>query len=124
MERANILVVDDSVLVLLGLNKVLLNNDLNAFIASDAKKAFEILNTEKIDLVVLDLMMPEITGIEVLEHMKSNEITKNIPVIVLSGTQETDIIKESLKKGAAEFLYKPINPDSLVAHIENILRKQ
>ena len=121
-KKSNILIVDDSVLVLLGLNKTLLNNNLNAFMASDGKKALEILNKEKIDLVLLDLLMPGIDGYEILDFMRSNEKFREIPVLVLSSVQEEEEIEKARKKGATEFLHKPILPKELIRHINKALK--
>ena len=122
IKKSNILIVDDSVLVLLGLNKTLLNNNLNAFMASDGKKALEILNIEKIDLVLLDLLMPGIDGYEILDFMKTNDKFKNIPVLVLSSVQEDEEIEKARNKGATEFLHKPILPKELIRHINKALK--
>ncbi|HBX50682.1 MAG: hypothetical protein A2275_02850 [Bacteroidetes bacterium RIFOXYA12_FULL_35_11] len=122
IKKSNILIVDDSVLVLLGLNKTLLNNNLNAFMASDGKKALEILNKEKIDLVLLDLLMPGIDGYEILDFMKTNDKFKNIPVLVLSSVQEDEEIEKARNKGATEFLHKPILPKELIRHINKALK--
>lgn len=122
MKKANILVVDDSVLVLLGLNKTLFNNNLNVFLAPDGQKAEQILLKEKIDLVLLDLILPDLSGYEIIDHMKSNEKLKNIPIFVISGSVEADAEKRALDGGVELFLRKPVQPAELIKQIKNILK--
>lgn len=122
MKKANILVVDDSVLVLLGLNKTLFNNNLNVFLAPDGQKAEQILAKEKIDLVLLDLILPDLSGYDIIDHMKASEKLKNIPVIVISGSVEPDSEKRVKDKGVELYLHKPVQPPDLIKHIKNILK--
>lgn len=122
MKKANILVVDDSVLVLLGLNKTLLNNNLNVYLAPDGQKAEQILNKEKIDLVLLDLMLPDISGFEIIDKMKSIDKLKSIPVIVISGSVESDSQEKARAKGVELYLHKPVQPTDLIRHIKTVLK--
>lgn len=121
MKKANILVVDDSVLVLLGLNKTLLNNNLNVYLAPDGQKAEQILLKEKIDLVLLDLMLPDISGFEIIDRMRANDKMKAIPVIIISGSVEADSVDKAKAKGVDLYLHKPIQPAELIRHIKNVL---
>lgn len=122
-KKQNVLVVDDSVLILLGLKKTLLDNDIRAYLAHDGKKAIEILMTEKIDLVLLDLMMPVTSGVEVVEFMKNNSDLSKIPIVVISGASDTALLEQVKQKGVYDILQKPVMPKTLIRVINKALDK-
>ncbi len=89
--------------------------------AVDGGKALEIATKEKPDLVLLDVMMPVMNGFQVLRKLKSQEETKNIPVIMLtSKVQEKDIVV-GLESGAADYITKPFSFAELVARVNRTL---
>ena len=75
------------------------------------------------DLILLDIMLPEIDGLEVCENLKDNSITKNIPVVMLTAKDTEQDIIEGLKTGASDYLTKPFSPRVLLARIKDILRQ-
>jgi diguanylate cyclase (GGDEF)-like protein len=77
--------------------------------ACNGREALDILGSQKIDLVILDLMMPEVSGFEVLEQMQSDSAMKHIPVIVLSALEDSDSIARALSMGAHDVLSKNID---------------
>jgi DNA-binding response OmpR family regulator len=89
----------------------------------DGSSALEAVKSEKPDLVILDVMMPNMNGFEVLEQIKNDESVKHIPVIMLTAQgQESDIVG-AIDKGAADYLVKPFRPAELVARIKRFLVK-
>lgn len=113
MKKLNVLIVDDD-FINLKLLEVLLKKYESVgkiFEAKNGVEAIDILKKESIDLMLLDILMPVMDGIEVLKIIKSDENLKNIPVIVLS-TDETKKI-ESLDNGANDFINKPIREQIL-----------
>ena len=89
--------------------------------AVDGGKALEIATKEKPDLVLLDVMMPVMNGFQVLRKLKSQEETKNIPVIMLtSKVQEKDIVV-GLESGAADYITKPFSFAELIARVNRTL---
>ena len=89
--------------------------------AVDGGKALEIATKEKPDLVLLDVMMPVMNGFQVLRKLKSQEETKNIPVIMLtSKVQEKDIVV-GLEAGAADYITKPFSFAELIARVNRTL---
>src|SRR6187402_2403528 len=92
--------------------------------AEDGYQALEMLAAEHFDIVLLDLMMPGIDGYEVLSRIKQNPSLANIPVIMISAMDETDITARCIELGAADYLTKPFNPILLRARIEACLREK
>ncbi|MBI9067941.1 MAG: response regulator transcription factor [Salinivirgaceae bacterium] len=75
------------------------------------------------DLIVSDLNMPELDGKTLLDQLKSSEVFKHIPVIILSSIDKSSERVELIKSGASDYLSKPFNPEELNVRIENQLRK-
>ena len=88
--------------------------------AYNGRECLEKVDSEKPDLILLDLMMPEMTGFEVLEVLKGNPETANIPVIMLTArTQDQDVLK-GWQSGVECYLTKPFNPIELITFIKRI----
>ncbi len=87
-------------------------------VALDGEEALEIVNEEKPDLVLLDIVMPGIDGFEVCTRMKSNPETSGIPVIFLSGNDSTEEKEKGMKLGAADYLTKPVDSELLITKIK------
>jgi class 3 adenylate cyclase len=92
---------------------------LDALEASDGEEALELLraNIGAIDLVLLDVVMPELDGYETLAAMKTDEAIRHIPVIIVSGVEELESVVRCIELGATDYLTKPINPRILAARI-------
>lgn len=91
-------------------------------LASNGKEALEKINCNRYDLVTLDLIMPEYSGLEVLTELK--KITPNIPVMVITGNATEKIINEAGVMGACSVLYKPIMLESFIAELTATLSNQ
>jgi len=119
-KQKKILIVDDTkenIDVLAGFLR-----DYRLFIAMNGKLALYIANEKIPDLILLDIMMPEMDGYEVCKQLKSNELTKNIPIIFITAkSSEEDEIK-GLQLGAVDFILKPISPPIVKARIETHLK--
>jgi len=89
--------------------------------AIDGGKALEMAMKEKPDLILLDIMMPVMSGVQVLRKLKSQEETKSIPVIMLTAkAQEQDIV-DALKGGAVDYVTKPFSFAELAARVNRVL---
>lgn len=112
-----ILIVDDvmsSVLLL----KVLLTNEKFAIAtASNGRQALEQVEKENPDLVLLDVMMPDMSGFEVAQHLKSNPNTADIPIIFLTALNSTADIVKGFQVGANDFISKPFNKEELIIRV-------
>ena len=87
--------------------------------AEDGIEAIEIVKTNEVDLVILDLMMPNKNGYEVLKELKNNPLYSDIPIIVNSSVTDMDSIKQTLEMGAVDYFTKPLTPEQM----EEILLK-
>ena len=88
------------------------------------RRALEILEVEEFDLILLDLLMPDLNGFQVLELLKADERLHDIPVIMISGLQETDSVIRCIEAGAEDYLSKPFNPVLLRARISACLERK
>jgi adenylate cyclase len=119
-----ILVVDDSVENLQVLT-ALLRDKYKVKVAKSGAKALEILETDpSVDLILLDIMMPEMDGYEVCEKIKSSPATSKIPVIFLTALNESSDETNGFKAGGADFITKPFNADVVLARIGTHLELQ
>ncbi len=115
-----VLVVDDEATILRLITMHLEMNAMRVRIARNGAEALAALDTEPADLVVLDVMMPEMDGAEALRRIRA---TSDIPVIMLTAsTQDADRVR-LLAAGADDCLTKPFNPDELAARVETVLRR-
>jgi len=92
--------------------------------AKNGRRALEMIQKDRFDLVLLDVMMPEMNGYHVLTHMKSDISWKNIPVIMISALEEMDSVVQCIELGAEDYLPKPFNPVLLKARINACLEKK
>lgn len=91
--------------------------------AFDGKKAWEMINTEKPDLVILDLMMPEISGMEVCRMVRRQDTTASLPIIMLTAKSDSVDKILGLEVGADDYLTKPFHVRELIARIRAVLRR-
>jgi two-component system, sensor histidine kinase and response regulator len=120
--NSNILIVDDEIGNIFFLKRVLNGEGYKTMTAMTGMDALKILQDTIPDLIMLDIMMPEMTGLEVLEKIKENDATRNIPVIMVSAKTETHDIKTALDLGALEYLRKPVEEIELLARLRTALR--
>ena len=93
-------------------------------VAADGEQALEILGEQEFDLVLLDLMMPGLSGFDVLQRLKVDSELRDIPVIMISALDETDSVIRCIEAGADDYLPKPFNPILLKARIRSGLEKK
>jgi len=87
-----------------------------------AKEAYNVLSKEDIDLIILDIMMPDIDGLEACKHIKSNPESKDIPIIIATAKADLDTLKKGFEVGANDYVRKPITNDvELLARVKNAL---
>jgi signal transduction histidine kinase len=122
MNDFTILIVDDFLQNIKVLGMILQQEGYSISYALSGKQALEILGNLKVDLVLLDLFMPEMNGIEVCQKIKSNPKYQEIPVIFLTASQEEQSILEAFAVGAADYVTKPFKPLELLARVKNHLQ--
>ena len=94
----------------------------NIICVLSAKEAYKELAKNNIDLILLDIMMPEINGIEACKHIKNDVLYKDIPIIIVTAKADLQTLKSSFEAGASDYIRKPIlNEIELIARVENAL---
>lgn len=119
----SILVVDDGELERKTARKILESKGFKVTCAEDGVRAFEIIERELFDLLLLDVMMPNLSGPDLCKRLKANERTQNIPVIFLTGSDTPTNIINCYDLGAEQFLAKPVDAKLLIKQIEGIFRE-
>ncbi|MHC4425103.1 MAG: response regulator [Planctomycetota bacterium] len=110
----NVLIVDDSSLTRKAIRRIVNMIGLDVgqiFEAENGVEALKVLDETNIGMVLADLNMPEMGGIEMIYHMRGNEATRNIPVVILSTESSTTVIEGLLADGAKDYLHKPFTPE-------------
>jgi two-component system alkaline phosphatase synthesis response regulator PhoP/two-component system response regulator VicR len=92
--------------------------------AGNGREALEKVKSEKPDLIVMDVMMPEMDGFEALENLKADEATAQIPVIMLTAKAQDADVFSGWQKGADLYLTKPFNPSELLTFVKRIFANQ
>ncbi len=122
--EGHILVVDDNRMNRDLISRRLLNQGYQVSCATNGKQGITMLEAEEFDLVLLDIMMPELNGYQVLKYIKADEGLQNIPVIMISALDEIDSVVRCIEMGAEDYLTKPFNPILLKARIGACLEKK
>lgn len=123
-EHGHILVVDDNRLNRLKLANSLEQQGHTVALAENGVQALEMMRAEPFDLVLLDIVMPEMDGFEVLERMHDDVTLRELPVIVISALDELDSVVRGIEMGAEDYLPKPFDPILLRARIHASLEKK
>lgn len=121
---SEILVVDDEKNIRLVVGKSLEKSGFKVEYAADGVQAVEKANDLNPNLVLLDLRLPKMNGFLVLEALKSDAATEEIPVIIVSALSEEDDIQKAISLGAEDFLVKPITQSDLLAAVESNIRTE
>ena len=116
-----ILIVDDLKQNLKLLNVILEANDYQTSLALSGRDALERLKVLTPDLILLDLMMPDMSGLEVCRTIKSQDKYQNIPIIFLTASQEESHLQEAFNLGAADYVTKPFRKAELLSRINTQL---
>ena len=116
-----ILIVDDDPYILLSLEFLMKKGGNEVMIARNGTEALETINTKKPDLILLDIMMPDVDGYSICKYIKSTKALKDIIVVFLTAkTQEADVEK-GYKLGAAKYISKPFSTRELVKEVKELL---
>lgn len=119
---SQILIVDDEALNVKVVRKYLTEAGYTNFVTtSDPSEAIELIRQEKPDLILLDIMMPEVSGIDILHVMSLDPNLHHIPVVVLTASTDSDVKHVCLELGVSDFLTKPIDPTDLLPRVRNML---
>lgn len=116
-KKIKVLIVDDEPNILLSLEFLMKKEGYYVFIARDGEEAFEILNREQPDIVLLDIMMPKVDGYQVCEFIKNNSFTAQTKVIFLSAKSKEVDVEKGYSVGADLYISKPFSTRDLVKKV-------
>lgn len=116
-----ILAVDDDEDILALIKLILKQHGLEMIQATSGMEALERLTHDLPDLVILDLMMPEMDGLEVCRHIRADPRTAHLPVMILTARTQPESRAEAFRAGADDYVTKPVHPGELVARLRAIL---
>ncbi|WP_024614948.1 response regulator transcription factor [Clostridium sp. Ade.TY] len=118
--KKSILIVEDEIRIRFLIRDYFINEDFNVYEAEDGEKGIDIFSKEKIDLIILDIMMPKMDGITFLKKIRS---VSSVPVILLTAKSEEDDKLQGYEVGADDYMTKPFSPKVLVAKSKALLKR-
>lgn len=121
MTNKKVLVVDDEIHIVHVVAIKLRNNGYDVISADNGADAFDMVLSEKPDIIVTDYQMPIMTGLELITQLRANEKTKDIPVIMLTARNFAIEQKQTQNLNISAFLSKPFSPKELLRNIEDVL---
>lgn len=116
--KKKVLVIDDENDILLIIKSALHEEGYDVTTANNGYDGLALAEDASPDLIILDIMMPEMDGFEVLQQLKENEKTAQIPVVILTGMSSKDKIREALNKGIDYYIVKPFEYQDLVSKVK------
>ncbi len=114
----NVLVIDDSIFMCKQIQKILAVRNYNSLVALTAQDGLEKINTNKVNLIVLDMELPDKHGLELLHEIREKDEFCHIPIIILSGNNDPELIRDCLKSGASDFILKPFNIEEFILKVD------
>jgi putative two-component system response regulator len=120
--QPKIMIIDDDVLTIEVVKEHLkIDGYENVFSTDDAVHALSTIDREQPDVVLLDIRMPKLSGLDILKEMRGDRLMTDVPVIVLTATTDSEVKLQALELGATDLLQKPIHSGELLARLRNIL---
>lgn len=114
-----ILICEDEEIMLTALQFRLQKQGYDVILAEDGKEAMEKLETESPDFMVADIMMPYVTGLELISHVRTVKNSK-MPIIIISAMNNDETVLEAFRLGADDFIAKPFKPNELILRIKRL----
>jgi putative nucleotidyltransferase with HDIG domain len=121
MQKEKVMVIDDEELILQLSKDILTNYNYEVRTISDGNEGMGILEREKFDLLLVDIRMPGVSGMDVIKHVRASD--KEIPIIIITAHGTLDIATNALRLGAQGFILKPFTPDDLTSAVAEALEK-
>ena len=122
-DKKSILIVDDEKSNIIALTHIL-RDEYSVYVTRDSRDAFEMAKSNKPDIIILDILMPEMDGYEVITALKKSRATKNIPVIFVSGLASPEAIKKGMSLGAADYIPKPFESSTVGSKVKKLILKK
>lgn len=121
---SKVVVIDDEPFILMMIEDKLRRAGIDVVALRESVDAVDVIRKEKPDLVLMDWMMPEISGLEVCKSLKADHELKDIPIFMLSAKGQEEDIKRGLESGVAKYLTKPFSPKALLEIVQEELDKK
>ena len=121
VEKKKVLVIDDDDTIIAQVEAILDQNGFIPIVASNGPSGLEKTKSENPDVIMLDRRMPDMNGSEVLDVLKGDESTQDIPVIMLTGDNDIKDVSENFEQGAVDYIVKPFSADNIVMRIQKVL---
>ena len=122
VEQATIMMVDDEIIIVETLENLLEDAGYKNFVSTtNPKEAIDLMQTKKPDIVLLDVMMPEVTGLDLLETMAMDAELQHLPSIIITAATDSGTKLKALELGATDVLNKPVDPSELALRVRNTL---
>ena len=118
--KMRIMVVDDSVLMRRHAARALKQSHHDVIEAGDGRKCIDLLQTEAVDIILLDWNMPEMNGLEALTKIRSDHRYANIKILMMTSENKNERIQEALDRGADEYIMKPLSEEIIIEKINSI----
>lgn len=119
-----VVVIDDEPFILMMLEDRLRVAGMRVVALNESRNALEVIRKEMPDLIILDWMMPEVSGLEICTSLKNEPVLSDIPVIMLTAKGDDSHQQLGLKCGVTRYITKPFSPKALVGMVKNILGEQ
>jgi len=123
MGQVTVLVIDDDPVILQLLQVNFELEGFNVIVASGGEEGLEMAREHHPDVVISDVMMPKVDGLEVLSELKADSATENLPVILLSAKAQRSEIQHGLDMGADDYITKPFDPLRLIERLNAVVDK-
>ncbi len=118
---SNILIIDDSKLIRKHIESILNVRNYNVLEAENSKEAIELLKNKPVNLIILDMELPDGHGLDLIREIKSIPEIFSIPIIVISGKNDPEVVRSSLKLGSSDFIKKPFNTEEFVLKVDHAI---
>ncbi|GAA4889780.1 hypothetical protein GCM10023311_12340 [Flaviramulus aquimarinus] len=120
MSKKKIVLAEDNTTLSLLLKFRLEKEGFNLYMAKDGKEAVELIENNSPDLIITDIMMPFISGLEVISHIR-NKLNSETPIIVFSSAGQEEMVLKAFNLGANDFMGKPFSPNELMIRVKRLL---
>jgi two-component system alkaline phosphatase synthesis response regulator PhoP len=121
MPNRKILIVDDEEFILNLLRSGLTENGFEVVTAHNGFEAILAVEEQKPDMVITDIMMPRLTGLDFLKALKNNKDTRNLPVMLISARDEAELVQKGLALGAIDYITKPFKINEIIGKLRHQL---
>jgi two-component system aerobic respiration control protein ArcA len=123
-DARSILVVDDDEIMRNAIKRILETEGFNVLLAGDGLALSKILETSKLDMILLDVNLPWVDGYELCSIIKDHHTLKHVPVVLVSARKERADIDRGFQSGANDYVTKPFDIDTIVGSVNRMLTKQ